>query len=76
MEHISHLEVNFCVNKISRYHECFFSKSRYLIQILFMKASQKECTECGDKIFGTYYTIDDKVVCEQDYKVTLVRFSS
>ena len=38
------------------------------------KASQKECNECGDKIFGTYYTIDDKVVCEEDYKVKIKGF--
>ena len=34
-----------------------------------IKATQVECNVCGDKIFGTYFTIDDKVFCEEDYKV-------
>ena len=60
------------------HHKVVFPRARYRIQNVFLnlKASQKECTECGDKIFGTYYTIDDKIVCEEDYKVKIKRFPS
>ena len=46
------------------YHKCWF-----IITNLILKAAQVECNVCGDKILGTYFTIDDKVFCEEDYKV-------
>ena len=37
-----------------------------------IQATQAECSSCGEKIFGTYYTVDDKVFCEADYKVSII----
>jgi len=47
----------------------------YMDQLICEKCyreTQKQCSECGEMIAGTYYTLDnDKIVCEADYRKQL-----
>jgi len=47
----------------------------YMDQLICEKCyreTQKQCSECGEMIGGTYYTLDnDKIVCEADYRKQL-----
>ena len=43
---------------------------KLLYFLVSIQETEKTCSDCGEAISGSYYTLDsEKVVCEKDYKV-------
>jgi formylmethanofuran dehydrogenase subunit E len=54
------------------YKVCSFVIDAYFV--VFFQETQKTCSDCGEAISGSYYTLDnEKVVCEKDYKVGSIK---